>query len=395
LLVTLYKNNVINTSNELTLALIAAMYQSHQLNRGAKYVHMAYQRNRRGAAEAGAEARAASGVPAPCKACDGGGHHAHTYCGACKKTGQPRPPPRAAPGAAAATSARLGTSDSHQGELAPCRIIQKGDSYPFFDAEGVRANARAARDVEAAARDAATAARDAAATARDAAAAPTLMSMARAAVVKLLTTPVKLLYRKAWFRHDADASADVATAADLAFDDDGGGDDESAAAAAANARAFDRLLAGAKNVPPAAVAALREMKDSLNRTGPLADWARRGYEYVLEPPLRWDENGAPLEPEPQDWAAAKRRVYLLNLSKTRAPLLEDGEVQCVLCRGPTRSRKYSLSLCDRSGIVPIVENDAAFGYMAAMQRQCLSTGAHRAPTSPRARSYPRATSLLR
>jgi hypothetical protein len=80
----------------------------------------------------------------------------------------------------------------------------------------------------------------------------------------------------------------------------------------------------------------------------------------------------PLEPEPADWSAARRRAYLFNLGKMRAKRLAEGKVKCPLCGGATKPLQYSLSLDNRSGIVPIVESDASFSYAAAMQRHCLS-----------------------
>ena len=70
--------------------------------------------------------------------------------------------------------------------------------------------------------------------------------------------------------------------------------------------------------------------------------------------------------------AARRRAYMINLEKTRPKQLAEGKVTCPLCAGKTKPVQYSLSLGDRTGIVPIVENDASFSYVAAMQRQCGS-----------------------
>ena len=369
--------------------------RSHQLNRGAAKVHMAYQRNAREEARAGVESRAEEDVPPPCAACTQGRHSRHTCARQLKA-------PRAAPGTAGATAARIGAAGG-SADGAACagataappddrlHMLRPDDDLSWIvDPEATRANVLAAQAAERQRAAQAERAAQAAAASRgiiSSAAAATATVATTTAM--LLTSPVRALYRAAWRLAStdvitaappaADAEADAADAdvpgdADDAggADDAGDADDADRDSPAAAIRGFERLLTSSKNVPPAVLAAMHEMREGLNRGGPLPDWARRGYEYEVMPPLRYDERGMPIEPEPADWSAARRRAYVINLEKTRPKQLAEGKVACPLCAGKTKPVQYSLSLGNRTGIVPIVENDASFSYVAAMQRQCGS-----------------------
>ena len=96
--------------------------------------------------------------------------------------------------------------------------------------------------------------------------------------------------------------------------------------------------------------------------------------FTIPEPLKYDERGEPLEPDPELWAGAGRRAILLNIGKTRSSRLEDGAVKCVLCGGPSKTVAYSFALGNRAGIVPVVRNDGRYDYMAAMQRKCTTSG---------------------
>ena len=198
-------------------------------------------------------------------------------------------------------------------------------------------------------------------------------TVAVATGVALMTSPVRAvrrLYRAAWVWYRGEAvSADVN--ADDADPPTPGGDGDGDGDAAAVERSYARLISAAK-IPPAALCCLHEMKDTLKPGKPLPDWARRGYEHEIGLLLATDADGIPIEPEPNDWAVSRRRMYLLNLERTRSHMLEGGKVVCVLCGGETRATSYSFTRGDRTGVVPVVESDASFSYVAAMQRRCIS-----------------------
>ena len=321
---------------------------------------MQYQRFARGDAEADASARAAAGKPQSCPACDGK-KRAHT-CGRGLKNA------RAAPGTAGATASRLGEpEDSEPAHDSMMHIIRSGDDAAarFFEPEQMRENVLAAQQAERA-----TAARKKEAEAARIAPPTTVMSAARAAVgsaAVLLTSPMRWAYRRAW-----QSSAEVADPEDDADPGEpaAAADPEDDTEEAMAERAFAKLRDRSGNTPAAVVAALNAMRTSLTSGGPLPDWARRGYEYLMPLPLRWDQRGWPLEPEPTDWAVAGRRVYLLNLSKQRPVLLS--KPLCPLCRSATRSLQCSLTMSDRKGITLVLETDSSYGYLASWQRSCLA-----------------------
>jgi hypothetical protein len=63
----------------------------------------------------------------------------------------------------------------------------------------------------------------------------------------------------------------------------------------------------------------------------------------------------------------------LNLEKMRAALLPGGCVVCPLCGGPTSTLQYSMTLADRRGVTPVVENNSRYGYAISMQRKCAAS----------------------
>ena len=65
--------------------------------------------------------------------------------------------------------------------------------------------------------------------------------------------------------------------------------------------------------------------------------------------------------------------YCLNLEKMRAALLPGGCVVCPLCGGPTSTLQYSMTLADRRGVTPVVENNSRYGYAISMQRKCAAS----------------------
>lgn len=107
------------------------MGKSKQLHKGTMKINLAYQRQRRIDATAGAVADAMSGHGAPeCPACRGQ-HRAHTC-------GRGLAAPRAAPHVGAATEARLGSPADEQ-----MHIIEAGYSSTRTRAARLRSRARA------------------------------------------------------------------------------------------------------------------------------------------------------------------------------------------------------------------------------------------------------------
>ena len=357
------------------------MTKTHQLNKGAMKVHLAHQRNSRTATAAHAAAKGRA-----CQACDGL-KRKHT-CGRARTS---RP---AAPHAAGATASRLGSEAAAAavGRDIRMHIIAQGDeaAQGFFDPEQCARNARAA-----AAADRAAAKFVAAEPAVEpAVSSPRRAAAAVGAAAQLLTSPVRALFRATWqaatvvsplrmitrsrapATANADDFADVgdeeggdAGAPDAAADDDGDAEGRATIDARRLEQQYARLAEHASHVPRAVSATMAAMRDSMNRGGPLPDWARRGFGFTLPPPLAFDEHGVPLEPEPEEWAGQGRMVTLLNLAKQR-PVINGGHVTCPLCGGSSKPRGYSFALGDRTGITPVLGADGSWHYSASMQRVC-------------------------
>jgi len=180
---------------------------------------MAYQRNAREEARAGVESRAEEDVPPPCAACAHGKHIRHTCARQLKA-------PRAAPGTAGATAARIGAAGgSADGATVPppppppddrLHMLHPDDDLSWIvDPEATRANVLAAQAAERQRAAQAERAAQAAAASRgiiSSAAAATATVATTTAM--LLTSPVRALYRAAWRL----ASTDVITAAPPAAD---------------------------------------------------------------------------------------------------------------------------------------------------------------------------------
>ena len=162
------------------------MPKSHLGIGAGKKIHMLYKAlKRRQAAEAAGDAEAA-GITIPCPAC-AGKHRAHTCARGLTQ-------PRAAPGAKAATAARLGaaTAAPARQQIQFDRIEDQEEIDEFFDVEHMRERQLEMLREERARADAALAA-----AATDSTAAVSVTAAA-ARTMDLLSTPLRLAYKTCW-----------------------------------------------------------------------------------------------------------------------------------------------------------------------------------------------------
>ena len=79
----------------------------------------------------------------------------------------------------------------------------------------------------------------------------------------------------------------------------------------------------------------------------------------------------PLEPEPEDFAAASCSCYLLNIEKMRNIIVSN--VSCPICSSASKPLTYSMSLTDRNGIIQVLRSTGKFDYVASMRFAHLGT----------------------